>query len=120
MSFGVSFEDFNKLCYLFLVELVTLWSAMNVKTSSGFIRSVFLPSWLRFCEVVYNVFSERPLFFIASKVFIILSSCFTPSVWARGLVTMSEGCISVSEWLVRIKTLACEAGDPGFKSPRAR
>jgi hypothetical protein len=42
------------------------------------------------------------------------------NTWARGLVTMSEVGVLDSEWLVRIRTLACGAGDPGFKSPRAR
>jgi len=92
---------------------------MNVKTSSGFIRSVFLLSWFSFCEVVCNVFSERPFLFIQSKVFIILSLCLIPSVWARSLVTMSGGCLS-SRVAIQDKTLACGAGDPGFKSPRAR
>ena len=74
-----------------LVEFATFLFAMNVNTSLGFIRSVFLPKWFSFCEVEYSVVSDSPLFFIASKVFIILSSCFTSCVWARGLVTMSEG-----------------------------
>lgn len=88
---------------------------MNSRTVLGFSRSVFLPKWFSFCEVEYSVFSESPLFFIASKVFIIWSSCFTSCVWARGLVTMSEGCVLASEWLVRIRTLACGYDNEQFK-----
>jgi len=101
--------------------------AIHIKTCSGFIRSLCRANCLSFCEFVCIVLSARPLRLSHNKVFIILSLCFTPSVWARGLDILSAWDVSGVSWNVllwaglhRIKTLACEAGDPGFKSPRAR
>jgi hypothetical protein len=94
--------------------------AMYVFTFSGFSRFVFLSKCLSFCDVVYRVFSDSPRFLSLSSNDIISPSCIVLSVRARGLVTMSEGGILGSEWLVWIRTLACGAGDPGFKSQRAR
>jgi hypothetical protein len=52
--------------------------------------------------------SENPLFLSLIKALMTFSLDDTRNLagWARGLA--------------RIKTLACGAGDPGFKSPRAR
>lgn len=61
---------------------------------------------------------------ISRRVFNILSSCNMPFVWARSLVTVSGlgelPSVPVKVQLVWIRTLACEAGDLGFKSQRAR
>lgn len=74
--------------------------------------------------MVRSVFSASPEFFIFRRVFIILSSCLIPAVWARSLVKVSGSGDSASilapELLKWIRMLACGAGDPGFKSLRAR
>jgi hypothetical protein len=85
----------------------------------GFVRSVCLPIWFSFCEAVSMVLSASPEFFIQSKVLIIFPSCSIPCAWARSLAMIS-GMRLGSESLDRIRTLACGAGDLGFKSQRAR
>jgi hypothetical protein len=112
------------LASLCFVAFDTLLLAMYVFTSSESRRFAFLANCLSFCDVVCKVLSDSPRFFSFRSDDIISPRCTTLSVRARSLVKVSElgveGGILAPEPLVRIRTLACGAGDPGFKSQRAR
>ena len=74
--------------------------------------------WRCFC-ILYNQDAVRPLFLSSTRVFSIL-----PFIWCETelVVNPSKRGTNLDVWarsLVRIMTLACGAGDPGFKSQRA-